>query len=429
MRLKLWTAGVSLAGMLGASLAGCGPDRENVADRAAEVAAPSAQAAVVAPKLVPAPPEFQRRIESLAAPFAGDVGVAVRDVRSGWTAAWQGDKTFPQQSTMKVWLAVAVLDAVDRGQLSLDEVVSITPGDLSVFNSPMVRPMTLRTGRMETTVDRLLLWALSKSDNAATDILIRRAGGGPAVQAVLDAKGLRGVRVGVEQRVLQPRISGLEWTPEYIDGDLFDRARDRMPDAARDAALAQYLRAPPDGATPVGTVNALEALATGKLISPASTDRLLTIMSESRAGAARLKAGTPEGWRLSHKTGTGQDWRRTTAGYNDVGLMAAPDGRVYAVAVYIGRTERPVRERQELIAGVARAVAEQWLTTQPAGTRLVYKPRPGARPAPPPLDVVPTVVAETGGPETVLAETGGAGADAGSARAVTARVAPARAAP
>jgi hypothetical protein len=43
-------------------------------------------------------------------------------------------------------------------------------------------------------------------------------------------------------------------------------------------------------------------------------------------------------------------------GYNDVGLLTAPDGTVYAVAVLIGASRRPFKERSALIADVARAV-------------------------------------------------------------------------
>jgi beta-lactamase class A len=373
-----------LALLSAVALTACGADRENIADRAMSAATGPAEAAAIAPTPVPAPApaEFQAEIERIAQPFEGDVGIAVKDLQAGWAAAWQPDKFFPQQSTMKIWLAVAVLDAVDRGELSLDEVVVVTPADLSLFNSPMVRPMTLKTGRLETTIEQLLTWALRKSDNAATDLLMRRVGGPAEVQQVLDRKGLRGVRGGLEQRMLQPRISGLEWRPEYIDGDLFNRARDRVSDVERDAALERYLRLPPDGATPVGTVNALESLYRGKLLSPQSTERLLTIMFESRAGAGRLRAGlpeeTPEGavWRLSHKTGTGPDWRKVTAGFNDVGVIVAPDGRSYAVAVYIGRTEKSVRERQTLIADVSRAVAAHWERTRVVPTQVAGEAPP-----------------------------------------------------
>jgi beta-lactamase class A len=394
-----------LAPCLAALLVGCGgPDQENIADRAMAEAAPSAEAAGVAatPRPAAAPAEFQQRIEAVARPFQGDVGIAVKDLKDGWAATWQGDKLFPQQSTMKIWMSVALLDAVDRGDIRLDEVVRITPPDLSVFNQPMVRPLVMKTGGLEASIERLLDWSISKSDNAATDILMRRLGGGPAVQAVLERKGVRGVQVGTEERVLQPRISGLEWRPEFIDNDLFEKARDRTPDAVRDAALEQYLRSPPDGATPVGTVNALEALAAGKLLSPQSTELLLRVMSEGRAGAARLRAGLPEGWALSHKTGTGPDWRKTVAGYNDVGVLTAPDGHAYAVAVYIGRTDRPVRERQIMIADVARAVVEHWRAGQP--------PETAPPPPTPPVGAPPLPPLAPLADKPVMAQAGGAGA-------------------
>ncbi|MDP8916345.1 MAG: class A beta-lactamase-related serine hydrolase [Pseudomonadota bacterium] len=360
-----------------ALLCACSPaDQEKVTDRIASVAAPSAAAAVPPPP--PAPAEFQARIEELARSFDGDVGIAVKDLQQGWAASWQGEKLLPQQSSMKIWLAVAVLDAVDQGRLRLDEPVVIRPNDLSVFNQPMVRPLVLDDGVHVATIDTLLRWALQKSDNAATDILMRRLGGGPAVQAVLDRKGLTGVRIGVEERLLQPRISGLEWRPEFIDGDLFNRARDQVGDAGREAALEAYLRNPADGATPIGTVNALEALKKGWLLSPASTQKLLEILSGGRGGGARLKAGVPTEWVVAHKTGTGPDWHRVNAGFNDVGLLIAPDGRAYAAAVYIGRTERGVGERQRLMAEVARVVAQHAGVPTPSPASVQVKAQPAA---------------------------------------------------
>ena len=68
-------------------------------------------------------------------------------------------------------------------------------------------------------------------------------------------------------------------------------------------------------------------------------------------------AALPAGWRIAHKTGTGQDLGPRNAGFNDVGLLTAPDGKRYAIAVMIGDTLRPIRERQMLIQAVAAAVA------------------------------------------------------------------------
>ena len=79
----------------------------------------------------------------------------------------------------------------------------------------------------------------------------------------------------------------------------------------------------------------------GELLSPASTARLLSIMGNTKTGANRLRGGLKAGWTLSHKTGTGQVLGATQAGYNDIGILTAPDGRSYAVAVMIKKTSTP----------------------------------------------------------------------------------------
>jgi beta-lactamase class A len=54
-------------------------------------------------------------------------------------------------------------------------------------------------------------------------------------------------------------------------------------------------------------------------------------------------------------------------GINDVGLMTAPDGHTYAVAVMVRQTSQPPSARHRLMAGVARAVESYWARSGPAG--------------------------------------------------------------
>jgi beta-lactamase class A len=85
---------------------------------------------------------------------------------------------------------------------------------------------------------------------------------------------------------------------------------------------------------------------------------MLEQMEHSVTGQGRLRGGLAPGWRLAHKTGTGQVMGSLATGYNDVGLFLAPDGRVYSVAVMIARTRRPLSERQAFMAALARAICE-----------------------------------------------------------------------
>jgi beta-lactamase class A len=118
----------------------------------------------------------------------------------------------------------------------------------------------------------------------------------------------------------------------------------------------RYIDDPYDGATPAAIAGTLTRLKRTELLSPASTARLLTIMSDTRTGRNRLRGGLKPGWTLAHKTGTGQILSGVQAGYNDIGLLTAPDGRSYAVAVLIRRTAAPLPTRMALMNQVVRSV-------------------------------------------------------------------------
>ena len=115
---------------------------------------------------------------------------------------------------------------------------------------------------------------------------------------------------------------------------------------------------PYDGASANAIVGALARLKRGELLSAASTARLLSMMGNTKTGPNRLKGGLRPGWSLSHKTGTGQVLGSVQAGYNDIGILTAPDGRSYAVAVMIKRTATPLGTRMALMNNVVRAVID-----------------------------------------------------------------------
>jgi beta-lactamase class A len=139
-------------------------------------------------------------------------------------------------------------------------------------------------------------------------------------------------------------------------GRAFHQARSGVPADRRREAFEQYVDDPVDGATPDGITDGLVRLQRGELLSRASTQRLLAIMSQTRTGRQRLSGGLAPGWMIAHKTGTGQVLGPTQAGYNDIGILTSPEGRHYAVAVMIGRTATPLPTRMELMQNVTRAV-------------------------------------------------------------------------
>ena len=306
---------------------------------------------------VPAPQYIRDRIHELGRGFDGRVGIAVHSIDDGWNVGWKADELYPQQSVSKLWVSITVLDAVDKGRVSIDDKVTLTRDDLTLFHQPIAAKIL--GGGYTTTLGDLMFKAITTSDNTANDKLMRSVGGAQAVRNMIAAKHLGAIRFYNGEKALQSKIAGLIWSPSYSVGNAFYDARDALPLGVRRAAFNRYVNDPYDGAAPSAIVNALARLKLGLLLSPESTRRLLYIMANTHTGPNRLKGGLRPGWTLNHKTGTGQVLGAQQAGYNDIGILTAPDGKAYTVAVMIKPTSVPLSVRMTLMNNVVRAVIAQ----------------------------------------------------------------------
>ena len=270
-------------------------------------------------------------INRLGRGFDGKAGISVVSLRDGWAVDYASTSLFPQQSCSKLWVAITALDAVDRGVVRLTDRVTMGHGDLTLFHQPIAAK--IRGGGHTTTIGALLTTAITESDNTANDSLMRAIGGPDAVRAMIQRKGLGAVRFFDGERSLQSKIAGLTWSQSYSIGDAFYKARSALPLTIRRLSFERYLSDPYDGAAPKSVAIALARLKRGDLLSPASTTRLLGIMGQTRTGKARVRAALASGWRWGHKTGTGQMLGGRIGGINDIGLLTAPDGTVYAMAL------------------------------------------------------------------------------------------------
>ena len=159
------------------------------------VAAAPAGAQVVAPT----PAErmdtaLVTKLERLAEGFHGQVGVYVRHLPSGATAAISADSVFPTASMIKVPLLLTLYDRVERGELDLASIQR--------------RPETLQYQYVESTdvvgymatgdslpLSELAFLMLTVSDNVASLWIQALVGGGGAVNEWLAGHGFRDTRV------------------------------------------------------------------------------------------------------------------------------------------------------------------------------------------------------------------------------------------
>ena len=287
----------------------------------------------------------------------GTMGVGVLHLESGRSLFVNGDVGFPMASTFKVPVAVQLLTLVDQGKLSLDSMVTLRPSDLhpgsgtltSLFDDPGV----------SLSVRNLLELMLLISDNSATDINLRLAGGAAAVNARLKALGVTGISVDRPTILLIADAIGVTAVPpesEWTPGRFRELARG-VPDSAQKAAAAVFYRDPRDTATPRGMARLLELIWTRQALSEASTALLIDIMYRCETGQARLKGILPPGTAVAHKTGS-----LGIGVANDVGIIDLPSGAGHViVTAFVKESKSEAATQERAIAQAARAVYDYFL--------------------------------------------------------------------
>lgn len=286
----------------------------------------------------------------------GKLGVALIDLKDRKTWSHRGKEPFPLQSVFKLPLGVAVLQAVEAGKFKLDQPITVTRKDLSLYHSPLAKGFKGESNAYP--LRDLLTRAVGESDNTAADLLLRLVGGPQALTKVLKDGGVDGISVDRYERVFQPDILGLPgygWDQE-IDTARFYKAIQAIPAAQRRKTLASTLDDKRDSATPEASIAFLDGLAAGNwLREPAHAALLDKIITETKSGPDRIRAGLPKDARFAHKTGLGPSADGLNHATNDIGIVTLPNGRRFAIAVYLKGATVDAKAREAAHAAVAKA--------------------------------------------------------------------------
>jgi beta-lactamase class A len=305
---------------------------------------------------MPTASNVQREIERLGSASRGTVGVSAEHLGSGARVGVRDHLRFPLASTYKVPIAVVVLARADRGDLSLDDMLTVGP-DEWVAGGPI--GTHLRPGEARLSIRTLLELMLIESDNSATDTLMRAVGGATAITAALRALDI--ADIAVDRTTCQVIQDGYDMSFPSDPAERiaffrkFPMESGEMdpPEAAR-----RYDDDTRDQGTPAAMTELLRRLyrRDPTLISPSNVDILFSIMERCRTGVRRIRAGLPVGTRVCDKTGT---FGGTT---NDVGIVELPgDAGAFALSIYIRGAQVATAESERAIAEIARALFDYYV--------------------------------------------------------------------
>lgn len=312
----------------------------------------------------PQPDVPRQRVEQEVARLSqlsgGVLGVTAIHVESGKRISQNAQVRFPMASSYKIPIAVQLLTRIDSGKLSLDQLIEVTRNDRHPGSGMIAErfnwPGGVQPG-VALSVRSLLELMLLISDNSATDICLRLAGGPAAVNACMRRWGISGLSVDRPTAYLIsdwlgiPMDARVPWSPERFDS----LERTLTQEGMRTSSLA-FDADLKDTSTPDAMSDLLLKIFTKPSLKPETASLLLDVLRRCETGLTRLKGSLPPQTEVMHKTGT----IGMTA--NDVGIITLPnEGGHLVISVFTKSSEKPLPERERSIAEVARVLHDYFL--------------------------------------------------------------------
>lgn len=264
--------------------------------------------------------DLRQQLNHIIASKNATVGISIKSIEDKDTLSINGNLKAPMMSVFKFHIALTVLNQVDEGKLSLDQKIFVKKKDLHENTwSPMREDYP--DGNMDLTLDKLLRYTVSHSDNNGCDILINLVGGTKVVQKYINKQGIKDFVIKVNEKQMET------WKNLYINTT-----------------------------TPLATTELLEKFYKGEVLKENTTQYLYQIMVETSRGLTWMKAGLPEGTELAHRTGiSGTNDNNLRVAMNDIGIVKLPNGKHFILAVYLKEITEKQEDTEKIIADIAKA--------------------------------------------------------------------------
>lgn len=134
---------------------------------------------------------LEKNLQEIISGYNGQIGVYIKNLRTGKTAMINADTLFPTASIVKVPIFLGIMDRISRGELAYDSSF-IYRDSLYYAGSDILG--SFKNGE-KITLKKLIMLMLTTSDNTASLWLQSLAGTGTRINTLLDSFGLQLTRV------------------------------------------------------------------------------------------------------------------------------------------------------------------------------------------------------------------------------------------
>lgn len=276
---------------------------------------------------------LRNKIEQILSDKNAVVGVSIIGNNGKDTLSLNGDRRFPMQSVFKFHIALAVLSEIDKGKLSLDQKIEIGKDELlpEDFWSPL-RDENPNGGIF--TIERLIQYSVSHSDNTACDVLIRLIGTPKTVEEYIKKSGISDIQITFNEEEMQAKWENMfqNWT---------------TPKAASQTLKLFYENK-------------------SNLLSKSSYNFFWKTNKETTTGKNRIRGQLPKETVVAHKTGWSGTNKETgiTAAVNNIGIVFLPNGEYFIISVFVSESKENFDTNEKIIADIAKATYDFYTATE-----------------------------------------------------------------
>jgi beta-lactamase class A len=135
--------------------------------------------------------KLKSKLDEAIAGFNGEIGIYVKNLKTGKTVAINADTVFPTASIVKVQILVGILDKLEKGELQYEQQL-VYKDSLLYAGSDILGAFK---SDEKVLLKKVMMLMMTTSDNTASLWLQGLAGGGARINTIMDSLGFKVTRV------------------------------------------------------------------------------------------------------------------------------------------------------------------------------------------------------------------------------------------
>ena len=135
--------------------------------------------------------KLQAKLQEAIKGFNGDIGIYIKNLRTGKTVSINADTVFPTASIVKVPILLGIMDKLQKGELKYDQ--EIIYKDSLLYEGEDILGSFKANEKIA--LKKVVMLMMTTSDNTASLWLQSLAGKGTRINEILDSLGMKSTRV------------------------------------------------------------------------------------------------------------------------------------------------------------------------------------------------------------------------------------------